>query len=252
MQFARPLLIALSTYSALPLPKADFRKEDMKYVMCFFPLVGVMVGAVFCLWAWLADYLRIGSLLKSAGLVLIPLLVTGGIHMDGFLDVCDALSSWQCREKKLEILKDVHVGAFAVIRAMLYLLAMLGLYSESDGLLLPLAFGFVLSRCLAAVMINLLPNARSSGMLSQFQAGQNRRAVLCAAAAFGVAALTILLILTPVKGLIAILALAAVSCWFYRMSMRQFGGITGDLAGCFLQWCELSFAFALVILGRTL
>ena len=60
----------------------------------------------------------------------IPILITGGFHVDGFLDTCDALHSYQPRERKLEILKDSHIGAFAVIMLALYGLIFLGGFSE--------------------------------------------------------------------------------------------------------------------------
>lgn len=63
------------------------------------------------------------------GLAII-LLVTGGIHMDGYMDTMDALHSYGSREKKLEILKDSHIGAFAVIMTVLYVLIAAGAYSE--------------------------------------------------------------------------------------------------------------------------
>lgn len=62
--------------------------------------------------------------------VCIPLLVTGGIHMDGYMDTVDALSSHQSVEKKLEILKDPNAGAFAVIYCGIYLLLSLGLFYQ--------------------------------------------------------------------------------------------------------------------------
>ena len=60
---------------------------------------------------------------QAAGFALIPVWITGGIHLDGYADTCDALSSYGDREKKLEILKDPHCGAFAVIRLCSYFLA---------------------------------------------------------------------------------------------------------------------------------
>ena len=52
-------------------------------------------------------------------LTVIPVFVTGGIHVDGLLDTSDALSSWQERTRRLEILKDSHAGAFAIITAFI-------------------------------------------------------------------------------------------------------------------------------------
>ena len=64
-------------------------------------------------------------------LVLVPVIVTGGIHVDGLLDTSDALSSWRDREKRLEILKDSHAGAFAVITACVYFYGYVW-WNESD------------------------------------------------------------------------------------------------------------------------
>ena len=61
---------------------------------------------------------------------LVPVFVTGGIHVDGLLDTSDALSSWQERSRRLEILKDSHAGAFAVITAAVYFIAWYGAYSQ--------------------------------------------------------------------------------------------------------------------------
>ncbi len=66
----------------------------------------------------------------TAVLVLVPVFVTGGIHVDGLLDTSDALSSWQERSRRLEILKDSHAGAFAVITAAVYFIAWYGAYSQ--------------------------------------------------------------------------------------------------------------------------
>ena len=57
-------------------------------------------------------------------------MVTGGVHVDGLLDTSDALSSWQERERRLEILKDSHAGAFAVITACAFFLIWYGAYSQ--------------------------------------------------------------------------------------------------------------------------
>lgn len=78
----------------------------MRYMMCFFPLIGVVIGVLLQGLGILCTWLSFGDIMRGASFVLLPVLVTGGIHMDGFLDTTDALSSWQPREKKLEILKE--------------------------------------------------------------------------------------------------------------------------------------------------
>ncbi len=252
MLLIRPLLIALSTYTRLPLPKVEFNEEDMKYSMCFFPLAGVLVGLVFWGWWHFSNWLQVGVLFRSAAFALIPLLVTGGIHMDGFLDVCDALASWQPKEKKLDIMKDPHMGAFAVIRCGMYLLAMLGIYSEigSSRQAMLISLGFITSRSLVILMFNILPNARGSGMMQRFQQTQGKKAVLMAAGVFSLLAFAVGIKLLPVLFLLGMVAFALTSLWFRRVSMHQFGGITGDLAGFFVQVSELVFALVVLIAGR--
>ena len=104
--------VAFAMFSALPVPHADWNERNMRYAMAAFPLVGAVIGALWCV----CGLLPLPDMLKAAGFCLIPVAATGGIHLDGFADTSDALSSYGDREKKLAILKDPHCGAFAVIR----------------------------------------------------------------------------------------------------------------------------------------
>ena len=107
--------VAFAMYSKIPMPPADWEKENMKYALCFFPWVGLAVGAVSAVLFWLLQQIGAGSMLRAAVLTAVPVLVTGGIHLDGYLDTMDALSSWREKQRRLEILKDPHAGAFASI-----------------------------------------------------------------------------------------------------------------------------------------
>ena len=106
--------MAFDMYSKIPMPPADWEKENMKYALCFFPWVGLAVGAVSAVLFWLLQQIGAGSMLRAAVLTAVPVLVTGGIHLDGYLDTMDALSSWREKQRRLEILKDPHAGAFAM------------------------------------------------------------------------------------------------------------------------------------------
>ena len=117
------LLIALSMYSKIPVPQAEWNERNMRYALCFFPLVGAVIGGIGYGLYYLFDWLGLPPLLIAAFVVLLPVLVTGGIHLDGFCDTVDAISSRQPRERKLEILKDSHAGAFAIIWCAVYFVA---------------------------------------------------------------------------------------------------------------------------------
>ena len=97
------LVIAFSTYSRLPMPRVEWSEENMKYAICFFPLVGAVIGAAVLLWIWLCGVLALAPFFRAAGCTALPLLLSGGIHMDGFCDTVDAFLH-QSRERKLEIL----------------------------------------------------------------------------------------------------------------------------------------------------
>ena len=109
----------------------------------------------------------------------IPLAVTGGFHVDGFMDTMDAFHSYQPREKKLEILKDSHIGAFSVICLVLYELIYIGAYSEIDAVRQAgiVAAGFFLSRCLSGIAAMTFPGAKKEGLLYMFTSKAHERAV---------------------------------------------------------------------------
>lgn len=253
MRAIRSCVIAFSMYSSIPVPTLRWEKRDMEYVFCFFPLIGVACALLTLLWLALSRFLSLGGLLTAAGCTLLPALVTGGIHIDGFCDTTDALASRQSRERKLEILKDSNVGAFAVIGCICYFLLYFALWYQalSDGLsvLIPGAV-FILSRALSGLAAVTRKNARGSGLLAAFTDAVTGRAVKIVIAAWLALCAALLLWLDVVIGLAVLAAAGLVYAYYYLMSERSFGGITGDLAGWFLSVCELACLFAAVLAGR--
>lgn len=77
--------IAFSMYSKIPMPQSDWKKENMRYIMCFFPLIGLVIGGLTMAWGIWGSMLVKSRLFYTIILVLIPVLVTGGIHLDGLL-----------------------------------------------------------------------------------------------------------------------------------------------------------------------
>ena len=124
-KFYHSFLIAFSMYSKIPMPQCEWNEENMAYAMCFFPWIGVAIGGVTWLWGTFGTYLGLSSAFYTVILTLIPWFLTGGIHLDGLLDTADAMSSWQERERRLEILKDSNSGAFAVITCAVYFYVLL-------------------------------------------------------------------------------------------------------------------------------
>ena len=128
----KSLFIAIAMYSKLPAPRVDWDKKSLSWALCFFPVVGAVIGLFLAGWLALADWLELGKFLTAAGALVLPAALSGGIHLDGFCDTCDALGSHQPREKKLEILKDTHAGAFAILCCVLYLIFFFAVWCEVD------------------------------------------------------------------------------------------------------------------------
>ena len=234
MHLIHSFIIAFSTYSRIPMPRDEWTEENKRFSMCFFPLVGAAVGLVLALWLWICNLLGIGFFLRGAVASVLALLVTGGIHMDGFMDTMDAISSWQTRERRLEILKDSHTGAFAVIGCGAYLIVSAGLYSEL-GLsgALPMACAFVLSRA------------------SGFAKAAQKKAVCIACAVYILACTAVLALSCGVLGIFVLLAAFLSLLAYRRLAMKHFGGVTGDLAGWFVQVAELA-CLAVIVMGGTI
>lgn len=245
------LNIAFSMYSRLPAAQCDWSEENMKYVMCFFPWIGAVIGALCIGWNALAGFLQIGAPLRNVILMLIPVAVSGGIHLDGLLDTADAMSSWRPREKRLEILKDSNSGAFAVITCAVYFFLTYAVVDSLDGKqIFAYASVFVLSRSLSGISVVTFPKASANGTVAGFSRNAETRVIqtvlscyiLCVAGGFLFAA--------PFYAVVVTAAAALVFLWYYRMAMKNFGGINGDLAGCFLSVCELIVPLAVVLADR--
>lgn len=251
MRVIRSFIIAFSTYSRIPMPQVEWSNENRKYSMCFFPLIGAVIGLILWGWLWICDALKIGLLLKGAVGAIIPLLVTGGIHMDGFMDTSDALASWQPKERRLEILKDSHVGAFAVIGCAGYLLLSAAVFSEMSVRNAPMMMGvFMISRALSALALAFFKSARPGGMMDGFARSAHRRMVSIAAGIY--AAVCAALWIACGKWIAAGCLAAAAACFAYyrHMAYKAFGGVTGDLAGWFVQTTELALAAVIVVGGK--
>lgn len=248
------LIIAVAMYSKIPMPKVEWDKKNMKYALCFFPVIGLVIGALFYGWSKVCEVCGFGQVCFAMVGTVLPVLVTGGIHLDGFMDTADALHSYDKKEKKLEILKDPHVGAFAVIAVVCFFMlygAGLTLIWREDQLLL-LWMSYLISRTLSGMSLVWFPAAKKEGILDSFSSAAHKRTVRVVLVTLLAMEFISVVLIDPVIG--AVMALAAMWVWtyYYYMSKKQFGGITGDLAGYFLCLCELSSVLLIGMIGRVM
>ncbi|MCL2496674.1 MAG: adenosylcobinamide-GDP ribazoletransferase [Clostridiales bacterium] len=255
MPVLKSICIAITTYSVLPAPHCEWTEENLRAAICALPVIGVFIGALLLLWQYISAALGLNPLLFAAVATVIPLLITGGIHMDGFCDTVDALASRMPRRQKLEILKDAHVGAFAVIYCAVYLLLCLGIYAELYGTvaLYTVSAGFVFSRALTAFTAVNIKNAREDGMLMSFTRPVHKKIagrITILTAVIAGAFMTVMSLWSGIYGI----AMSILWLYVYRnITLKHFDGVTGDTSGFFLQLCELAVllgALGGIIAGR--
>jgi len=243
MIIIRNLIVAFSLFSRIPVPSFEWKDSDMKYNLVFLPWVGAVIGALAYLAAYASMLLKLPEIPRLLLLSTVPLLVTGGFHVDGFLDVKDALSSYKPREEKLRILKDPHIGAFAVIGLLIFsLLWGAALFSagllENAGCLLLFCLEFYTVRCISALCALTFKHARSDGMLSMETKHADRGSVIALSVEL-LTGITAMLFADTVPALFMTAGLGLFTLYYRRLCYKQFGGVTGDTAGYFVCAGEL-------------
>ena len=202
--------------------------EDFGRSTRFFPLIGLVLGICYALAAWLLLYALGIRSLTVALLLILPLLLTGGLHADGFMDTADGVFSGRERARKLEIMKDSRVGAFGVVSFVMLMFVQFALLSDMAPLLLvPALFVMpIIGRLAMVLAVACFPYAREDGMGKTFADMADRSTVV-------IAALTTAVLVLP-WGVLATAALVLGTLFallFCRTMTNILGGVTGDVYG---------------------
>lgn len=249
MTFFKALCISFSIYSKIPMPHFEWKDRDMRYHMIFFPWIGIVIALLLMLWVNIAKAFMIGDIAFVLIGTAIPILVTGGFHIDGFMDMMDACKSYKPKEEKLKILEDPHIGAFAVIMlaaaGLIYIAALSQLNEEA---FLIFALGFILARALSGIAVFVFPKAKKNGMLhdeySSAEKAFTRGIVLKALLVEAAICILIMILIDPVCGLFVSASGLAAFVYYRQKSLKEFGGITGDTAGYFVVVSEIAMCAA--------
>ena len=202
--------------------------EDFGRSTRFFPLVGLVLGICYALAAWLLLYAFGMRSLTAALLLILPLLLTGGLHADGFMDTADGVFSGRDRARKLEIMKDSRVGAFGVVSFVMLMFVQYALLSDlAPMLFVPALFVMpIIGRLAMVLAVACFPYAREDGMGKTFADMAGRSTVV-------IAALTTAVLVLP-WGMLATAALVLGTLFallFCRTMTNILGGLTGDVYG---------------------
>ena len=242
------IAVALSMFTVIPMPAFEWNERNMKYMLCAFPTAGCVIGALLAAVGRGFETLGLPTMITAATMTLIPFFVTGGIHYEGFADTWDAIASHKGADEKYRIMKDPHIGAFAVMHLCAYFLWMFVLWCVMPEIrILPVFLMFVLSRILSGIAVLSFPASGREGLVTSFaeNAGKGHAravlivmdtavlAVLCTAGIYGIA--------------VAAAAHIVYVC-FRHMVKVNFGGISGDLSGWFVAEAEKWMLTVLVVL----
>ena len=240
-------------YSKIPIPGFKWKEGDYSHSLAFFPLVGVLIGALAFAINCLSPFDHLHVAVRIILTMLVPLVITGGFHLDGFMDTEDALNSYGTTEKKLQILKDSHIGAFAVISLMKWMMiyaaavtAILLNDKYSAEVVLVLGTTFVISRCLSGITSMFFTKARKEGMLYQ-ETQSDQKAVVALLIVQLLAACLLAFYVNPLYGVSVIVTFSLYTVYYRYKAYKEFGGVTGDTAGFFLTTGEILAAVAIAI-----
>ena len=252
------LILALEFLTVVPLPGRRAEGDlspvapvDMSPALPWFPLVGALIGIALAALDWvLAHFLALP--VRDAMLLITAALVTGMLHLDGFVDCCDALLGSRSTEARLAILRDSRVGAYGALGAALLLLARYSALGELDGSLRVAALiaAPTLGRWGIVLALGRFPYARSEGVGSGFRSTNARHllpATGVAAAILAVLALVlggsdapiVLAVNALTLALLMAAALVVTFAFAHWASGRLGGGLTGDTYGAVNELIEL-------------
>ncbi len=252
MKVLRWIAAAFLMYTRIPVPGFKMKDEDMKNCIMFLPLAGVIIAGIMFALAKVMSTIGIPLTAKAVIAMLVPLIITGGFHVDGFMDTVDALRSYRDKDKKLEILADPHIGAFSVTGAatagLLMFASIVVILSIETTKSVPVFIFtcsvFVISRALAALTSLLMKKAKDDGMLVTEVSGSESAAVVVSAV-FLIATLCLIAYLDIKCTAVIICSFIAFTVYYCYMTKKNFGGVTGDTAGWYVTAGEVFVVFVL-------
>lgn len=240
-------MVALSFLTVCPAVRGRApTQQEISNSRAYYPVIGLLLGLLLVGVQAGASVVFPGYL-TAALLVAFLVAATRGLHLDGFMDVCDGLFGGYTRERRLDIMRDSHVGAFAVAGGASLLLLKYGallslLIPPQGGTVFVLLLFPMLSRWAMVVALGAFPYVRQQGLGSPFHQGSARWATT-------LAAMVVLVVVVLLGGIGGVAMLAGVSAlaWCLGWAIcRMLGGLTGDTYGAINEVAEVAILMAAV------
>lgn len=252
MKILKAFCLTFSVYSKIPMPRVYRNKDNMRYALCFLPLVGAAIGGVLMLWYTICLRLNINNACFAALAAAIPVFMTGGIHAGGFISASEALHVRGNKQKRIETLNAPYAGKFGIICAVMYYILYFGFMNEVTiyGEIAMIGLGCIMSRALCAMEIALMKTAKNTGMLYELSFAANKAAVIIVTIFSLAACGLVMILLSAYIGGAVLFCLAVLVAYYKFFAAKKIGGITNDTCGWFIQMSELITVMVIVIGGR--
>lgn len=225
-------IMALSMFTILPVPYKAWKDDAVRHMMKLYPLVGMVVGLINYIVFRLTEYFNLSIILISAITMVIPFVITGMLHLDGFMDVSDALLSRRDKQEKVRILKDPNTGAFSVISlGILFIIDFAATYTlvENKSNIIGIIIIPIISRSLMGLMLLKKEAMKESSLGSYFKKGTGKVDILILYIFLIIS--SCLFMLLGIKFILVPLAMIIIAILSVKKSIRELGGMSGDIAG---------------------
>ncbi|WP_172371302.1 adenosylcobinamide-GDP ribazoletransferase [Sporosarcina jiandibaonis] len=249
------ILLALQFFTVLPIRKElPLGRREVTAMYIALPFVGATIGlSMYGISELLLSGFSTGTFFAAVSIVLTGILLTGGLHLDGWTDTADAFFSYQDQGKRLEIMEDPRIGAFGTMALVFLILIKIASFHELlerdvAHFILFAAIPF-LARVGMNIYLSMTSSAKSSGLAYFFREKIHTRIVVVVSLLSGLTILIgVWLLVESVIIPILLFVLLAMGILFFRhWSLKHFGGVTGDLSGAFIEGMEVILWFAVLL-----
>lgn len=239
-------LLAWQFFSVVPINKQlDMNAKSVTWMYAFLPIVGLLIGSIISGGVFvLTNYSDVSSLLLAILIVIMFIILTGGLHLDGWIDMSDAFFSYGEKEKRLEILDDPRTGAFGVISVFCLLLLKVGVIYEMllnghEEIIPFIIFIPFIARLGMLIYFLKMNTAKQTGLAAYFKSIIIPRKLMLIISVFSIAFFGVWIYFS-MYSLFVLVIVTLLSIFFYRKwSQKHFGGMSGDLLGALGEGLEV-------------
>jgi len=245
----RSFLLALQFLTIIPVKIRHLNEQKLSESIIYFPIVGLLLGLILLLANKLLFFLNFESFFINIILVILLLILTGGLHLDGLADTFDAFLSRKDKDEKLKIMRDSHIGVMGVLSLICIILLKIAFLSSINMSVKTIALLLMctLSRWTLVLSMILFPYARQEGKAKVFIQGINLKIFFLAT----IITLCSVALVWQLKGLLVFLTTAISAYIMGKFIKRKIDGITGDTLGAINELIEIFVLFSICIIERS-